>query len=99
MRKITTKDRNRIAEAGKPKPAPVPTPATPPPNDNLLIKTQIEATLALTEVAAGVIDNKQLTEVIKLLSQPSPVQPVQSKRLTVNRDANGLIKSIDIEEI
>lgn len=64
-----------------------------------LAKAQIEATMALTAIAAQAIDNPQLTQLITMLSQPRQEAASSNKRMIVNRDNNGLIQSIDIKEI
>jgi len=79
-----------------PKPKPV---VVPDQRDDRLVKTQMEATLALTEVAANAMNNPQLTQLLSLLSQQNQTEPNRSKRLVINRDQNGLIESIDIEEV
>ena len=61
-----------------------------------LANTQIEATLALTDVAAKTLDDSKLEEVLYLLAQ---TKPKPNTRLTINRDTNGLIESIDVKTI
>ena len=69
------------------------------PKVDVAAKAQMEATLAMTEIAAQAINNPQLTQILSMLSQPKQEVPQSNKRLLINRDANGLIKSIDIQNI
>lgn len=92
MRRIGSKPKKKKMET------PVPT-VKPTPKVDVAAKAQVEATLALTEIAAEAINNPQLTQLINQLAQPKPDTPRTNKRLTINRDSNGLITSVDIEEL
>ncbi len=95
---VELNDKIKWDEPEKPKPKP----KAKIPDSNLIIaKTQIELThiqketnQLLTHIASKAIQNPQIEQLIKLLSQKKD----KAKRLIINRDHQGLISSIDIKE-
>ena len=66
--------------------------------DTTVINAQIEATKAMTNASIAAINNPKLDKILELLLKPKKNSKA-NKRLTINRDKNLLITSIDIKEI